>query len=99
MGKKAVKNGDYTLEVPESVIREYFKLLSSRTITSRTVSVARCIANVAQAQVLEIVKSSMTLAPSGRCYLIPAEVMQLLSTRLTAYKEGKCLPLPKVALG
>jgi hypothetical protein len=76
------KNETVSLEITEDEIKENFKLLTNRPITQRTLSVAKCIANVAQWHVIELLKLGLLPLRTGNYYLIKAEVLDELFRKL-----------------
>jgi hypothetical protein len=71
-----------SLDISEDEIIENFRLLTSRPVTTRTVSVGKCIAKVAQWHVIEILKLGLMPLRVGNYYLIKAEVVEDLFQKL-----------------
>ena len=76
----------HQIEMSEEEIRSQFKILTLRPITSRTVSVAKCIAKVAQWHLVEILKLGLMPVRVGNYYLVKAEVVDELFSKLD--KQG-----------
>ena len=70
------------IEVSDEEIREHFKMLTLRPITSRTVSVAKCIVIVAQWHIIEALKLGLMPMRVGNYYLIKADVLDKLFKEL-----------------
>ena len=70
------------IEVSDEEIREHFKMLTLRPITSRTVSVAKCIVKVAQWHIIETLKLGLMPMRVGNFYLIKADVLDKLFKEL-----------------
>ena len=71
-----------SLDVTEDEIKENFKLLTQRPISRRTISVVKCIANVAQWHIIEILKLGLMPLRVGNYYLIKAEVLDEIFKKL-----------------
>jgi hypothetical protein len=70
------------LEVSEDEIKENFKLLTSRPITQRTISVGKCIAKIAQWHIIEVLKLGLMPMRVGNYYLIKADILEKLFKQL-----------------
>ncbi len=70
------------LDVSEEEIKENFKLLTSRPITQRTLSVGKCIAKIAQWHVIEMLKLGLLPLRVGNYYLIKADVLDEMFKKL-----------------
>jgi hypothetical protein len=70
------------LEVSDDEIKENFRLLTGRPVTQRTVSVGKCIAKIAQWNVIEILKLGLMPLRVGNYYLVKAEVLDELFQKL-----------------
>jgi hypothetical protein len=77
-GSTVEKNEMMALDISDDEIRENFKLLTQRPITQRTLSVGKCIANIAQWHVIELLKLGLMPLKVGNYYLIKAEVLDEL---------------------
>jgi hypothetical protein len=77
---------DHQIEMSEEEIRSQFKILTLRPITNRTISVAKCIAKVAQWHLVEILKLGLMPVRVGNYYLVKAEVVDELFSKLD--KQG-----------
>jgi hypothetical protein len=71
-----------SLEISEDEIKENFKLLTSRPISRRTVSVGKCIAKIAQWHIVEMLKLSLMPLRVGNYYLIKADALDELFKKL-----------------
>ncbi len=71
-----------SLEVSEDEIKEYFKMVTLRPVTRRTLSVGKCIAKVAQWHIIEILKLGLMPMRVGNYYLMKAEVLDKLFQEL-----------------
>jgi hypothetical protein len=71
-----------SIDVSEEEIKENFKLLTSRPVNNRTISVGKCIAKVAQWHIIEILKLGLMPLRVGNYYLIKADVIDGLFTKL-----------------
>jgi hypothetical protein len=71
-----------TLNISDEEIKENFKLLTLRPISNRTLSVGKCIANIAQWHVVEIIKLGLMPLRVGNYYLVKAEVLDELFQKL-----------------
>ena len=76
------KTDSISIDVSEDEIKENFKLLTNRPITQRTISVGKCIANVAQWHVIEILKLGLMPLRAGNYYLIKADVLDEIFRKL-----------------
>ena len=76
------KNEFIALDISEDEIRENFRLLTQRPITRRTLSVGKCIANIAQWHVIELLKLGLMPLRVGNYYMIKAEVLDELFQKL-----------------
>jgi hypothetical protein len=74
------------LELSEEEIRSQFKFLTMRPITNRTISVAKCIAKIAQWHLVELLKLGLMPVRVGNYYLVKAEVLDELFSKLD--KQG-----------
>jgi hypothetical protein len=74
------------LETTEEEIKETFKLITSRPITRHTLSVGKCIANIAQWHIIEVLKLGLMPVRAGNYYLIKAEVIEKMFEKLD--KQG-----------
>ena len=63
------------LEVTEDEIVETFRMLTGRPITQRTISVGKCIAKIAQWNIIEVLKLGLLPLRVGNYYLIKAELL------------------------
>ncbi len=70
------------IEISEDEIREHFKMLTLRPITQRTLSVAKCIAKVAQWHIIEVLKLGLMPVRVGNYYLIKADLLDKLFKEL-----------------
>jgi len=76
------KDGVSSLDVTEDEIRANFMLLTRRPITRRTVSVGKCIANIAQWHIIEVLKLGLMPLRVGNYYLIKADALDQLFRQL-----------------
>jgi hypothetical protein len=70
------------LEVTEDEIVETFKLLTGRPITQRTISVGKCIAKIAQWNIIAVLKLGLLPLRVGNYYLIKADVLDEMFNQL-----------------
>jgi hypothetical protein len=63
------------LEVTDEEIVETFRLLTGRPITERTISVGKCIAKIAQWNIIEVLKVGLMPLRIGNYYLMKADVI------------------------
>jgi hypothetical protein len=70
------------IEVSDNEIREHFKMLTLRPITTRTLSVGKCIAKVAQWHIVEVLKVGLMPIRVGNYYLMQADVLDKLFKEL-----------------
>jgi hypothetical protein len=71
-----------SLNVTEDEIKDNFKPLTNRPISRRTVSVGKCIANIAQWHIIEILKLGLMPLRVGNYYLIKADLLDGLFKNL-----------------
>ena len=71
-----------SLEVTDEEIVETFKLLTGRPITERTISVGKCIAKIAQWNLIEVLKLGLMPLRVGNYYLMKAEVLDQMFKQL-----------------
>ncbi len=76
------KNEIMELDVSDAEIKENFKLLTSRPITQRTLSVGKCIAKIAQWHIIEALKLGLMPLRVGNYYLIKADVLDEMFKKL-----------------
>ncbi len=63
------------IEVSDSEIREYFKMLTLRPITQPTLSVGKSVAKIAQCRIIEVLKLGLIPVRVGNYYLMKADVL------------------------
>ncbi len=71
-----------SMEVTEDEIRQNFMLLTNRPISRRTISVGKCIANIAQWHIIEMLKLGLMPLRVGNYYLIKAEILDEMFKKL-----------------
>ncbi len=71
-----------SMEVTEDEIRQNFLLLTNRPISRRTISVGKCIANIAQWHIIEMLKLGLMPLRVGNYYLIKAEILDEMFKKL-----------------
>lgn len=70
------------LEVTDEEIVETFRLLTGRPITHRTISVGKCIAKIAQWNIIEVLKLGLMPLRVGNYYLMKADVLDQMFKQL-----------------
>jgi len=70
------------LEVSEYEIKEKFRLLTGRPVCRRTISVGKCIAKIAQWNIIKVVKSGLVPQKMGNYYLIQSDILDKLFKEL-----------------
>ncbi len=68
-------DGINDIEVSDSEIREYFKMLTLRPITQPTLSVGRSVAKIAQWRIIKVLKLGLLPIRVGNYYLMKADVL------------------------
>ena len=76
------KEHSMSVDVTEDEIKENFRLLTSRPISQRTISVGKCIAKIAQWHIVEMLKLGLLPLRVGNYYLIKADVVDELFHKL-----------------
>ncbi len=71
-----------SVDISEDEIKENFKLLTSRPVSQRTISVGRCIAKIAQWHIVEMLKLGLLPLRVGNYYLIKADMVDELFKKL-----------------
>jgi hypothetical protein len=70
------------LEVTDEEIVETFRLLTGRPITERTISVGKCIAKIAQWNLIEALKLGLMPLRVGNYYLMKADLLDQMFKQL-----------------
>jgi hypothetical protein len=70
------------LEITDEEIVDTFRLLTSRPVTHRTISVGKCIAKIAQWNIIEALKLGLLPLRVGNYYLIKADLLDEIFEKL-----------------
>ncbi len=86
-----------SVDISEDEIKEHFKLLTSRPVSQRTISVGKCIAKIAQWHIVEMLKLGLLPLRVGNYYLIKADTVDELFRKLdkNAIEQDKTAQLRK----